>query len=69
MLARERLMPEPGVAWRRSAYFGGAIRFSMRRGGAGLAFPPGLVPLERRRDPLIFPSRYAVLAAFDVLTI
>jgi hypothetical protein len=32
MLARERLMPAPGLAWRRSAYFGGAIRLSTRRG-------------------------------------
>jgi hypothetical protein len=32
MLARERLMPAPGFAWCRSAYFGGAIRLSTRRG-------------------------------------
>ena len=32
MFARERLMPAPGRACCRSAYFGGAIRVSTRRG-------------------------------------
>ena len=32
MPARERLIPAPGLARRRSAYFGGAMRLSTRRG-------------------------------------
>jgi hypothetical protein len=32
MLARDRLIPAPGLAWRRSARFGGARRVSGRRG-------------------------------------
>jgi hypothetical protein len=32
MLARERLMPAPGFARRRSVYLGGAMRLSTLRG-------------------------------------
>jgi hypothetical protein len=32
MFARERLIPAPGRARRLSAYFGGAMRLSTRRG-------------------------------------
>jgi len=46
MLARERLIPAPGLAWCRSAYFGGAIRFSTRRGTFD-------IPFDWRRERLI----------------
>jgi hypothetical protein len=62
MLARERLMPAPGLAWCRSAYFGGAIRFSTRRGTfdriAAFAvccrrWDCGELPFDWRRERLI----------------
>ncbi len=59
MLARERLIPAPGLAWCRSAYFGGAIRLSTLRGtfdriaALALRWSFGELPFDWRREPLI----------------
>jgi hypothetical protein len=59
MLARERLMPAPGFARRRSVYLGGAMRVSTRRGVSDW------ISMVSRRTPA-FALRWRRVACGDI---